>query len=684
MVSAAAALAQDAALDGTDMDVLHANEAFRIGLEAYNRYNYNEAILEFENALRYRPGEGLILDHLGKAYYRSGIEEVALRQWQAAAEAYGPEEPESLLINNRIEVVRNRRSLFPLMNDNPRYIEIGRFPGKGGNTTYFSQPSAILDADNGSVWVVAYGSNEIVRLDVNGVIHERRRGPFAGFDRPYDIARGIDGRLYVSEFRGGRISVLSSDGDWLSYIGSKGLHDGNLLGPANLAVDEEGYVYVVDYGNRRICKFDPDGVFITAFGKKNDSFQGFVSPTGIAVLDSVVYVADGITATVNMFDRNGLFLGELLDEGLTAPESLKASAGGSLLIADSKRVVLVDPQTSIVRELTPAGNSRVRLLGAHANTNGSILAADFNGNEVTVLSAMDTVAGGLFVQIERIVSNEFPRLTVELSVHDRLRNPIAGLNEHNFLLTEHGQPVAEQTFLGYGAGSIAGTETGSADRADISVVFERSPETYELQADLQTALRDIAGALYSGTPAGRIVSIVSAGPMAVSERFSPQNPASLAAAAVEGVYSGGWRFDMALRLAAGHLLPLSKKRAVIFVTSGGLGNTAYEEFSLSQLAAYLANNGIMFYAVLVGDGEPSGELNYICGETGGQILRLYRQQGIGSAIRAIAEKPIGVYVFTYLSGLQTDFGRAFLPIEAEVYLLENSGRDAAGYFAPLD
>jgi DNA-binding beta-propeller fold protein YncE len=672
-------LAQDGALSGVqDMDALNAAEAFRTGLDAYNRFYFNNAILSFEKALNYRPGEGLILDYLGKAYYRSGMEENALREWLAAAAAYGPEAPETLLIRSRSEVVRNRRSLYAEMNDEPRFVEVGHFPGSSGGLTFFSQPSAVLRTGDGSSWVVAYGSNEIIRVDVNGVIRERHRGPAAGFDRPYDIARGLDGRLYVSEFRGGRISVLSGDGVWLSYIGSKGLREGNLLGPANMALDDEGYIYVVDYGNRRVSKFDPGGLFITTFGEKSLSFSGFISPTGIACLNETIYVADGIANTISMFDTNGLYLGPLLDEGLSAPESLRVSAGGDLLVADTKRLLLVDPQTAIVRELTAAGNSRVRLIGAGVDINGSILAADFNSNEVTVLSALDNVAGGLFVQVERIIADDFPDVTLELSVCDRMRNPVAGLDQNNFVITEKGNPVQEQIFEG------AGNRVASAD---IAVIVERSPETRELPADLRAAVRDIQAALAGldgEAERGRIVSIVSAGAIPVKERFNAQNPESLAQAAVAGAYSAAWRFDNALRLAVDELLPRSPKRAIVFVSSGRLGDAAFTDYELSNLAALLANNNVVFYAVLVSDADPSGELRYLSSETGGQILRLYSRQGIGGAIGAIAARPAGTYVFQYRSALQADSGRAFLPVDVEVYLLERSGRDAAGFFPPLE
>jgi len=63
---------------------------------------------------------------------------------------------------------------------------------------------------------------------------------------------------------------------------------------------------------------------------------------------------------------------------------------------------------------------------------------------------------------------------------------------------------------------------------------------------------------------------------------------------------------------------------------------------------------------------------------------LYRPRGIGELIKSAADIPSGLYTFTFNSRLPTDFGRAMLPVEVEAYLLERSGRDNTGYFAPLE
>jgi DNA-binding beta-propeller fold protein YncE len=661
---------EEEVLGGLDRNAVNAREEFRLGVQAYNRYAFNEAILAFERALSFRPGEALILDWLGRSYYRSGLEDTALRQWQAAAEIYGPSSGESLLLAGRIETVRNRRGLFPALREQIRYVEAGRYPGRSDDAVLYRQPSSVLGLEDGSVWVVAYGSNELLRIDVNGVIRQRRRGPLSGFDRPYDLARGPDGRLYLSEFRGGRISVLSADGEWQGYIGSKGIGEGELLGPQNLTVDEEGYLYVVDYGNRRISKFDPDGAFILSFGDPS-SFQGLRSPTGIAAGAGRIFVADGLSRRIFTFDRNGTYLGLLVEEGLRGPESLRFLSERQILAADGNRIVLIDVDSAQVREIGVLGNSRIRILGAAPDRNGNILAANFQAGEVSVMTPMNDMAAGLFVWIDRVVADNFPEITVEVQVQDRQRRPILGLDEGNFLLSEEGRTVTAQNFIGGAYRSEA---------VDVAVLIERSALTASRGDDLVAAVRDIRAAV------DRIVSLVSAGEQPLREGLAGQSAAALAAAAraSAGGASPRWRFDLALRLAATDLLAGQKKRAVVFVSSGRLGELAFERYGLSELAGYLNNNGIIFHAVLLSDAPPDQEIRYLCEETGGQVMSLYRPQGIGPVLSTLKSSPTGSYTLRYRSELPTNFGRAYLPVEAEVYLIERSGRDRTGYFPPRE
>ena len=657
---------------GTGIEALNAAEEFRFGVQAYNRFAYNESILSFERALSFRPGEPLILDWLGKAYYRSGFEETALRQWRAALDGYGRNSGVGMLINSRIETVSNRRFLFPIANDGVRYVSSGRYPGRNQNVVLYRQPTSVLANNDGSAWIVAYGSNEIVKVDVNGIIRDRKRGPLNGFDRPYDMVRGPDGRMYLSEFRGGRVSVLNNNGEWLSYIGSRGLGAGQFVGPQSLAIDEDGYLYVVDYGNRRISKFDPDGLFILSFGLRSSYFPGLLSPTGIAAGNGKIYVAENSAKAIYMFDPNGIYLGRLAAENLQGPESMKFMPDGTLLVADKNRILQIEPDTAIVRELGLAGGERVRVTGADMDKNGSVLAANFAEGEVSILTRFDDLASGFFVTIRNIFTERFPLVTVELTVEDRLRRPILGLDSNNFLLTENGVPVRDQRLIFSGF-----RHTG----ADISLLVERSDITSSFRDDLGAASRDIGRALQD-MRGSRIVSVISAA--AQPQREQHNNSLENAVRGTAGSYSQRWRFDLGLRLAATDLLSAGPKRSVIYIGSGSLGDLAFEQYSLSEMASYLANNNVVFNAIIIGNGQVTAELEYLCAETGGRAMHLYRPRGIGELVKSTADIPSGLYSFTYNSRMNTDFGRAWLPIEVEVYLMERSGRDNTGYFPPLE
>jgi DNA-binding beta-propeller fold protein YncE len=660
---------------GTGTDALTAAEEFRLGVHAYNRFSYNESILSFERALSFRPGEPLILDWLGRAYYRSGFEETAVRQWRAALDRYGRNTGTGMLLAARIETVTNRRYLLPIANDGVRYVGSGQYPGKFEEIVLYRQPTSILANNDGSAWVVAYGSNEIVKIDVNGVIRDRKRGPLNGFDRPYDLVRGLDGRMYVSEYRGGRVSILSSNGDWLAYVGSLGIGAGQFVGPQHLTIDEDGYLYVVDYGNMRISKFDPDGVFILSFGLRSAVFPGFISPTGIAAGNGRIYVADNAdnaSKSIYMFDPNGNYLGRLAADGLKNPESLRFLSDGTILVADGNRILQIDPNSAIVRELGLAGGERVRITCAEMDRNGSILAANFAGSEVSVMTRSDDLVSGFFVQIRNVSAERFPRVTVELTVEDRLRRPILGLDNNNFLITENGVPTAGQTIYmpGY-----------RYSGADISLLVERSDSTARLRDDLTAASRDINRAIQE-MGNSKVVSVVSAAAQPRREQH-----ASSLENAVRGsadTFSGLWRFDLGLRLAATDLLTASAKRSVVYIGSGNLGDMAFDQYSLTELASYLANNGIVFNVIIIGGGQLSPGIEYLCRETGGRAMHLYRPRGIGELIKSVADNPSGLYSFTYNSALPTDFGRSFLPLEVEVYLMERSGRDNTGYFPPIE
>ncbi len=638
-----------------------AEEEFRRGVQAWYRGSFNEAISQFERALSYLPEEPLILDWLGKSYYRSGIEGTALDQWQLAQSlGYG-----GVLLQNQIEVVQNRRVTGSDADESVRFVESGNFPGSSGSTFYFSQPISVLPLEDGRMWTIAYGSNELLLFNVNGYIVQRVKGPLNGFDRPMDIAKQANGNLLVTEYAGDRISQLTHDGNFIKYIGAKGRGDGQLLGPQYIAQDSSFNIYVTDFGNGRVSVFDYEGQWLFNFGE-------FLSPTGITIINDIVYIADSVHGNISMYDTSGNFLDNLVEDGSFLQVEALRSWNNHILAADTNKVYSVDIRNGQISEIVNTGNSPTRLTAADFNKNGTIIASDFENSNIVLLSRMSELVGGLFVQVERVYSDDFPNITVELRVQNRSREPIVGLEDINFLITEDKRPVSEQRLLGVGDANTF---------CDITIVIDRNTNTSQYLQAIDSAVREISSAMSPESTlrivsAGQVPVIEYEGGASLMERFSSAN--------LRTPFSDIPATDNAFRLAANDLINASAKKAIVYITTSESNPLAFTRYSLTDISSYLNNNGISFVTVNLDNQSLSQEIDYILDQTPGENYFVYRPEGLTPLVQDILNIPVGLYQFSYVSSLPTDFGTQFLPIEAEVYLINRSGRDETGYYAPLE
>lgn len=645
-----------------------ADEEFRRGVQSYYRGAFSESIMEFERALNYVPGDSRILDWLGKAYYKAGIEGAALQAWQSASDAgWG-----GILLQNTIEVVNDRRITQADFAFSQRYTEVGSFPNINGKNLIYSQPTSSLANSDGSVWVVAYGTNELLRYDVNGLVVKRYRGPLNGFDRPMDIIRLQNGNLLLSEFAGDRLSLLDKNGNFIKYYGKKGRGEGEMIGPQYLAEDSYGNIYVTDFGNARVVVFDADGNGLLHFGGKSVGFDGLKSPTGIAVIDDLIYVADSVTGAVYEFDRAGNYIGKLVnDKTFARPECMKA-LGSYLMLTNKNKVVTIDSASGAVWENAVTGRTG-QITSAVPDRNGNMIVTDFKGNNIYVMSKMSELVGGYFVQIERVYADEFPKVTLEVKVENRKRQPIVGLNETNFLVTEGKAAVADMTLTG---------SSNNNDYADITFLIDRSSTMKEYTEQVNTAVREICAAMNGQ---GK-VHIISCAALPVLEYTgSPDALATFSANALKAPYTDDEAsLDLSIRLAANDLINGEKKRGLVYITNGSVSSRAFTKYSLSDLTAYLNNNDISLSTVLVNQESASEEVSYLTQNTRGTLYYVYRPEGLSGLVGDIVGLASGLYQITYTSSLKSEYGKKYLPVEVEAYLLNHSGKDESGYFAPLE
>ncbi|MBQ2081650.1 MAG: VWA domain-containing protein, partial [Treponema sp.] len=243
----------------------------------------------------------------------------------------------------------------------------------------------------------------------------------------------------------------------------------------------------------------------------------------------------------------------------------------------------------------------------------------------------------------------------------------------NFLITEGKVPVTDMKVLG---------AANNNDIADVTILIDRSFEMEEYEEQVNTAVRELAAAMNGH---GKI-TVISVGDIPVTEYSgSPDNLNTFSTKALKSTYTDAAALDLGIRLAANGLVNAEKKRGIVFLTAGTVSQNAFMKYGLSDLSAYLNNNAISFSTVLVSQTFVDQEIEYITENTTGGTYYVYRAEGLAPVINDLIGLPSGLYQITFTSNYldQTQYGRRYLPIEVETYLLNRSGKDESGYFAPL-
>ena len=196
--------------------------------------------------------------------------------------------------------------------------------------------------DEGVLWVLEEFPGRLLRVTPDG----SREVLASGLHAPLDVERAADGSLYVSEAAGfgiahlsatgellgrigkdrlqraagltlgtgellvtdserNRVEVFALDGEHLRGFGSHGLGQGQLIAPADLALDVAGNIYVADRGNSRVQVFDSAGAFLRAWGDWGPFPGLFHEPSGIEVRGDEVFVADFGNHRVQVFSLQG-------------------------------------------------------------------------------------------------------------------------------------------------------------------------------------------------------------------------------------------------------------------------------------------------------------------------------------------------------------------------------------------
>lgn len=664
-LAAALLLTPALAAQNVDLDQITANDEFRWGVTSLHDGRINEAIASFNRSLSFDEERPLTRYWLGRAYYYGGFEEAALDQWRWVAERDGRTSVlerwiERVELSRGLTTERLGREISP-----GRYVTMVDLAGRQGDLTIFRRPTMIRPRSDGYFYVASFGTHTVVVLDPNGVRRRVIDGGIEGFDRPFDVLPLDDGSLLVSEFGADRIARVSADGFKVGTFSGSGTGDGRLLGPQFLAGDGKGHFYVSDYGNARVAKFTTDGEYLFSFG-------GVESPAGIVAMAGRVYVADSVAGAIAVFDESGNRLGEIRTAGMESPEGLSVYRPGEILVSDGHRLYVIEVDREVVSVLAELNEER-RLLGSVIDANRNLLAADFATGSVLVMAASEELYTGLNVEVDYVNAVDHPRVFAAVTVTDRNGRPLLGLDETNFRITEDRFPTGEADLV------YAGYRTGEAA---VSLVVDGAVSA----ARADEAVRSATLSVYDALGAGDQLWVVGAAdqPVIEAEPGAGRLETADAAAGAPGAAGGVGRLDLGIRLGTSQLLGETGRRALVVISDGRERPRAFESYSLTETAEHLANNHVTLWVVYTSRNARSDELDYLAEATGGAALYAFRPEGVGTIVSSLRAQPSGSYVLEYSSVHDSDFGRRYIPLEVEAYLLERSGRDEAGYFGPLE
>ena len=224
-----------------------ARNYFKQGLAYLHNYQYNAARESFIAALAIMGDFKLARKYLSDANYLSGEWQESLSELEII-EASGKM---NQVWKNRAEILRLHIAGVGKNDDLTFYKHLSGDENRGYR---FRNPTDILFDEEGNLFVLAFDTANIIKMDTNGFPVGNYKGSFGRtFEGPLFFTYH-KGTIYVSDFASDRIYVLNDKGYFQERFAGKGAEPGLFYGPTGIAVSQKDILYVADSGNNRVQK----------------------------------------------------------------------------------------------------------------------------------------------------------------------------------------------------------------------------------------------------------------------------------------------------------------------------------------------------------------------------------------------------------------------------------------------
>jgi tripartite motif-containing protein 71 len=248
------------------------------------------------------------------------------------------------------------------------------------------------------VWAVDKNNNRIQGFSDQGEFLTAFGSSGAGngqLSGPAAIALDAEGDIWVAERGNHRVQEFNENGQYLSKFGSQGSGNGQFsgYGPRDLAIDAEGDIWVSDYSGR-VQEFNGNGEFIQSVGSSGSGPGQFGESAGIGIGEGKVWVGDWTKHRVSVFSETGEYLFNFGSSGtgpgqFSHPDAIEVDPKGNVWIGDegNSRVQQFNQAGEYITEFGSAGTGAGQFkfawpFGLDADDGGSIWIADASNSRI--------------------------------------------------------------------------------------------------------------------------------------------------------------------------------------------------------------------------------------------------------------------------------------------------------------
>jgi DNA-binding beta-propeller fold protein YncE len=265
----------------------------------------------------------------------------AVKDWPKLPQGWNFGETSGVATDKQDNVWVFNRGLHPVM----QFDRAGKFLQAWPDIKIISSHGIRVDPE-GNVWLIDVKGHVVIKCNSEGrvlMILGNRQGVAGNndskdaFNEPTGIAFDKEGNLYISDgYLNARVIKFNKDGEYLTHWGKKGTGDGEFNLVHDVCLDAQERVYVADRTNQRIQIFDKNGKFL---GKWTD----IGAPWGItySTKENCIYMCDGLNNRIIKLSMDGQVLGTLSDYGkapgkLDFAHNIAIDSTGALYVAEIK------------------------------------------------------------------------------------------------------------------------------------------------------------------------------------------------------------------------------------------------------------------------------------------------------------------------------------------------------------